>query len=613
MNKVDSLFVRIAVLIVCLGLFILIWRLAPETKVSAYPATMENIALGKPVVVYENDEPEDAHLIVDGNNNTAWRPGRQLRQNPNPSATAIIIDLQAHYQINNINVVVWMDDPGSDAHEFQLGYGDQNTLWDDIPAPSGYMENWHTHTVPSNQINQTRKYRYVRLRTHTNYYWEGWKEVRVNVETQVPNTPTFTPTATATLEDEGYRYWMFVAHGSYGGANVTVIPEIFIRDSEGNIVTNTGWTVTTNSAHSQHPASDAVDGQRVGYWHTYWTPLQDSGPHPHHIVIDMLRKVKVASIVYVPRQEIETGRVSGYEFLAGSSPGTWTRVASGTFQNTTADQHVTLNVSYSTPTPTPTNTPTSTSTWTATSTPTATSTHTSTPIPTTTLTRTTTPSPTNTTRPTSTATWTRSSTSTPTGTQVRVNTATPTSTATIVKQNTVTPTSTPTTTIVAQNTATPTKTPTTTPTAITAKGTLSGLVWVDANQDGLYQQSTEAPLSGVSYAVYVTGQEAQSSRCSSGTTEQDGWFHCSITAGDYIVDFTAPTGYVFTDQNQGAYEFLDSDVDPEGRTAAITVSAGQVSNTLAHAGVVLAESDDLNPGVVESDMNNFLFLPFVVE
>jgi hypothetical protein len=67
-------------------------------------------------------------------------------------------------------------------------------------------------------------------------------------------------------------------------------------------------------------------------------------------------------------------------------------------------------------------------------------------------------------------------------------------------------------------------------------------------------------------------------------SDGDGRYHFAnyvYLPGDYFLEFTAPPNYRFSPAHAGADATLDSDVDPStNRTSTITVSAGQIVNTL---------------------------------
>jgi hypothetical protein len=59
--------------------------------------------------------------------------------------------------------------------------------------------------------------------------------------------------------------------------------------------------------------ANAVDGDPATFWHTQW---QDASPgHPHEIIIELSRPVKISGFTYLPRQdENVNGTIKDYEF-----------------------------------------------------------------------------------------------------------------------------------------------------------------------------------------------------------------------------------------------------------------------------------------------------------
>jgi len=143
--------------------------------------------------------------------------------------------------------------------------------------------------------------------------------------------------------------------------------------------------------------------------------------------------------------------------------------------------------------------------------------------------------------PTATATATSTPTRTPTPTSTRTGTPTPTGTPTFTP--TATPTATPTET--ATPTATPTLTPTDTPTPTPTRyaASVSGVVWYDANLDGVLDLG-ESPLQG----AYVRILDLQGAVLHEfGPTGTDGrYYFPEVLPGEYTVQRTNPPGYFST-------------------------------------------------------------------
>ncbi len=112
---------------------------------------------------------------------------------------------------------------------------------------------------------------------------------------------------------------------------------------------------------------------------------------------------------------------------------------------------------------------------------------------------------------------------------------------------------------------------------------LGDFVWQDTNYNGI-QDSAEPGVADVTVTLH------QPDGTILGTTLTDGdgnYLFDNLLAGDYYVSFTLPTGYAFTDQDQGADDGLDSDVDVNTfRTIDTNLVWGEIDLTW-DAGIVL--------------------------
>jgi serine-aspartate repeat-containing protein C/D/E len=117
------------------------------------------------------------------------------------------------------------------------------------------------------------------------------------------------------------------------------------------------------------------------------------------------------------------------------------------------------------------------------------------------------------------------------------------------------------------------------------KGEIGDKVWYDSNGDGI-QQSGEAAVKGIK----VTLLNEKGVAIGTDTTDANGLYSFTdVAPGKYSVKFSAPDGYLFTKQNQGSSDSLDSDVDSNGAGAQFTLSSGQVDKT-HDAGLVKSSS-----------------------
>jgi hypothetical protein len=94
------------------------------------------------------------------------------------------------------------------------------------------------------------------------------------------------------------------------------------------------------SADSEDPpnsAAAAIDDDPDTFWHTAWTPSEK--PFPHEIVIDLGRKIPLAGVSYLPRQDMSNGRIAEYEIYVSDNATSWgTPVARGRWENTAKKQ-----------------------------------------------------------------------------------------------------------------------------------------------------------------------------------------------------------------------------------------------------------------------------------
>jgi Ca2+-binding RTX toxin-like protein/Tol biopolymer transport system component len=103
-----------------------------------------------------------------------------------------------------------------------------------------------------------------------------------------------------------------------------------------------------------------------------------------------------------------------------------------------------------------------------------------------------------------------------------------------------------------------------------AIASVSGKVWKDLNQKGL-QAPEETGLSGITVQVYDTSNTL----VSTATTTTEGYSLLILNPGDYYLKFLTSGSYIFSPQNMGGDDTLDSDVDiTSGQTDIFTVEPG---------------------------------------
>jgi hypothetical protein len=109
-------------------------------------------------------------------------------------------------------------------------------------------------------------------------------------------------------------------------------------------ISQSGWTLqyvdSEETTEEDTPAIYAFDGNTGSIWHTEWS--SSDPPHPHEIQIDLGHSYDVRGFAYLPRQNNENGRIANYEFYVSEDGVDWglAAVATGTFDNTTAEQDV---------------------------------------------------------------------------------------------------------------------------------------------------------------------------------------------------------------------------------------------------------------------------------
>jgi Tol biopolymer transport system component/protocatechuate 3,4-dioxygenase beta subunit len=126
---------------------------------------------------------------------------------------------------------------------------------------------------------------------------------------------------------------------------------------------------------------------------------------------------------------------------------------------------------------------------------------------------------------------------------------------------------------------------------------LGDYVWYDMNNNGI-QDAGEAPVPGVTVRLLdAAGNpvvDASGTPVAPQTTAADGsYLFTNLIPGQYIVEFELPPGNVFSPQNQGANDAVDSDADPTtGRTSVITLPPGVTDRTWDAGIVPLASIGD---------------------
>ena len=106
-------------------------------------------------------------------------------------------------------------------------------------------------------------------------------------------------------------------------------------------------------------------------------------------------------------------------------------------------------------------------------------------------------------------------------------------------------------------------------------------VWNDQNQNGL-QDNNEVGVAGVAVTLYDVSNAIKGATL---TDANGNYLFEGLIAGDYKVGVTIPVNYVFSSQNTGGDDLIDSDIDPtSGLTSYYSLIIGD-SNMSADAGI----------------------------
>jgi len=113
---------------------------------------------------------------------------------------------------------------------------------------------------------------------------------------------------------------------------------------------------------------------------------------------------------------------------------------------------------------------------------------------------------------------------------------------------------------------------------------IDDFVWHDLDRDGI-QDAGEPGIAGVTVTLYY----CNGTFVATTSTDASGCYSFQAAPGDYYIRFTAPAGYVFSPQDQGLDDAVDSDADPAtGKTVCITMEPGEIDLTW-DAGLYQAE------------------------
>ncbi|MBU5421659.1 DUF11 domain-containing protein [Cellulomonas hominis] len=130
---------------------------------------------------------------------------------------------------------------------------------------------------------------------------------------------------------------------------------------------------------------------------------------------------------------------------------------------------------------------------------------------------------------------------------------------------------------------------------------LGDRVWLDADHDGA-QGPAEPGVAGVVVRVHAADDDRL---VAATTTDADGWYAVGgLAAGDYVVEFTLPSGYRFSRPLQGGDPAADSDASRStGRTGVVHLAFGgerlraTTADELARLGLAGWDAGTIDPTV----------------
>ncbi|MFN3979750.1 MAG: SdrD B-like domain-containing protein, partial [Caldilinea sp.] len=140
---------------------------------------------------------------------------------------------------------------------------------------------------------------------------------------------------------------------------------------------------------------------------------------------------------------------------------------------------------------------------------------------------------------------------------------------------------------------------------------INGIIWLDANRDGIRQQEETIRISGVTVELYKVNdvQRSDVTRIDQIPTDATGFFEfLGLDAGVYFVKMLIPVNYTITVQNVGDDPTIDSDINrATGESERVTVA----NETVTIDAGVFQTPTALDPIEEPMIMSHQLFLPTV--
>jgi hypothetical protein len=144
----------------------------------------------------------------------------------------------------------------------------------------------------------------------------------------------------------------FLSDGSDAGINISKVAiqgdsVVFHVEVVNPVTQKSLWIVKTDSYENgtaNDPGTHATDDNPSTIWHTPWS--NTTVPYPHWIKIDFRKSLNIKGFKYLPRQDMENGRIKKYEFYTSNDDATWTKEIADTFSNNNSLQTVTFPERY---------------------------------------------------------------------------------------------------------------------------------------------------------------------------------------------------------------------------------------------------------------------------
>ena len=133
------------------------------------------------------------------------------------------------------------------------------------------------------------------------------------------------------------RYVRLTALSEVNGNPWTSVGEFTVLDDAGNPLPATVYAYDSQETSLLNaPATHAVDGNPLTYWHT--RTRKPVPAHPHYITLDLGSSKNLGGFVYIPRQDSPNGRIKNYQVHYSGNASNWSLMTSGAWSNGTATQ-----------------------------------------------------------------------------------------------------------------------------------------------------------------------------------------------------------------------------------------------------------------------------------